>query len=173
METVTQHTLLALPGQGYWTKVRDGNALAFWLYRRHYSYTRYKDGRRDRHGYRNRFLIAGPGEKIVLLGIDGQALCCWRRFHDDFSDETRVFCSVFRNESTHRASTILREAMALAWQRWPGERLWTYVDPQKVRSAVPGYCFRRAGWWRDGETAGGLLVFAVDPPSGIPQRHEL
>jgi len=152
---------------GYWRSVRDGDPLAFSLYQRHYSYYQYADDRRKRYGYRNRRLIVGPGEKLVLLGNDGQALCCWRRGNDaNSTGQRRVYCTVFRNESPHRASAILLDAMALAWRRWPGERLWTYVDPNKVRSEVPGYCFRRARWKRAGETADGLLIFAVNPFAG-------
>ncbi len=166
METVEGLQLSLIQETGYWRTVRDGDPLAFALYQRHYSFYQYADGRRERYGYRNRRLIVGPGEKLVLLGNDGMALCCWRRFHDASSTgERKVFCTVFRNESDQRASDILRAAMLLAWQRWPEERLWTYVDPRKVNSDVPGYCFRRARWKRVGVTAGGLLVFSVNPSS--------
>lgn len=158
--TALQHTFLDEPG--YWRAVKDGNAQAFEIYSRHYSYHRYADGRRERYGYRNRHLIVGPGEKIVLLGSDARALCCWRRGNDASSGgEKRVYCTVFRNEGDQKASDILKSAMALAWQRWPGESLWTYVDPNKVRSEIAGYCFRRARWKHIGETAGGLLIFRI------------
>jgi len=51
-----------------------------------------------------------------------------------------------------RSSDLIRSAMALAWQRWPGERLYTYVNPRFVKSANPGYCFLMAGWHRCGKT---------------------
>ena len=53
---------------------------------------------------------------------------------------------------------------SLAWERWPGERLFTYVDPNKVRSFNPGYCFLRAGWDRCPERARKQL-----PRPGQPQ----
>ena len=34
----------------------------------------------------------------------------------------------------------------LAWSRWPGERLYTYVAPWMVRSSNPGWCFQVASW---------------------------
>lgn len=151
------------PESGYWRAVKDGDPQAFALYQRHYSFYQYADGRRERYGYRNRRLIVGPGEKIVLLGEDGLALCCWRRGSDASSTgERRVYCTVFRNESPHRASDLLREAMVIAWQRWPGERLWTYVDASKVQSEIPGYCFRYARWKHVGETKKGLLISTID-----------
>ena len=39
-----------------------------------------------------------------------------------------------------------------AWKRWPGERLYTYVDPKKIKSTNPGYCFKVCGWRKCGVT---------------------
>ena len=36
--------------------------------------------------------------------------------------------------------------MAAAWRRWPGARFYTYVNPRRVRSVNPGFCFKAAGW---------------------------
>ncbi len=36
--------------------------------------------------------------------------------------------------------------MALAWAEWGPQRLYTYVNPRRVRSSNPGYCFKQAGW---------------------------
>lgn len=132
------------PAIGYWLSVKDGDPRAFDLFSRHYSYHDYADGRR-RPGYRNRFLIMGPGEKLVLLGADERALFGWRRYHDA-SQGYCVSCTVFRNEGDRRSSDLIREAAALAWARWPGERLVTYVNPREVKSGSPGYCFLKAGW---------------------------
>lgn len=133
------------PEIGYWLPIRDGDPRAFALFQRHYSYQNYADGRRARYGYRNRSLIIGPGEKLVLLGNDERALFGWRRYHDA-SQGFGVCCTVFRNEGAERSSDLIREAARLAWTRWPGERLFTYVDPRKVTSGSPGYCFHKAGW---------------------------
>jgi hypothetical protein len=94
---------------------------------------------------------------MVLLGFLCDALFVWRKFIDD-SGQNGVNCAVFRNESQHRSSDMIREAMTWAWQRWPGERLYTTVDPRKIRSTNPGYCFLMAGWRKCGTTKGGLLI---------------
>lgn len=35
---------------------------------------------------------------------------------------------------------------------------YTYVNPEKVRSSNPGFCFLVAGWQRCGRTRSGLLI---------------
>ena len=143
-----------------WLAVRDGDARAFALMQRHYSYKPYSDGRRQDRGYRNRKLFCGPGGKMVLITVNCDALFVWRKFIDDcIPKQSGVNCAVFRNESQHRASDLIREAEQLAWTRWPGERLYTYVDTRKIKGEVPGYCFRRAGWRRCGVTKSGKLIF--------------
>lgn len=131
-----------------WRRAPDGDPAGRDLYRRHYSARQYRDGRRPR-------LFVGPGEKEVLVTHDNGALFVWRRFQDD-SGQVGVNCAVFRRESgDRRASDLIREAMAVAWGRWPGERLYTYVDPAEVASPNPGYCFKVAGWRFCGRTKGG------------------
>lgn len=149
---------------GYWLSVKDGDPRAAAIHTRHYSHYHYADKRRQLHGYRNRFLIMGPGEKLVLLGNDEQALFGWRRYHDA-SQGYGVSCTVFRNEGTQRSSDLIREADALAWVKWPDEpRHYTYVNPQMIRSSNPGYCFIMAGWSKCGETKGGLIILDICLP---------
>lgn len=131
----------------YWLPAKDGDPRAFALMRRHYSYHPYRDGRRRNLGNRNRYLIVGPGEKMVLLTVNCDALFVWRKFIDD-SRQEGVNCAVFRNEGNTLSSQLILEAERLAWQKWPGQRLYTYVDPRKVKSSNPGYCFLSAGWVR-------------------------
>jgi hypothetical protein len=77
-----------------------------------------------------------------------------------------VMCSVFRNEGAHRSSDLIREACELAWQRWPGARLFTYVADAKVRSTNPGYCFQVAGWRKCGRNKDGrLTILELLPPA--------
>lgn len=121
-----------------WIQVRDGNVAGILLHSRHYSKYHYKDGRRP-----NRFV--GPGERIVLVTADGQALFVWRKFIDA-SGQKGINCSIFRNEGSLQSSKLILEAEGIAWLRWPGERLYTYVNASKVKSANPGYCFKVAGW---------------------------
>lgn len=147
---------------GYWLPIKDGDPRAAALHARHYSHYHYADQRRRLHGYRNRFLIMGPGEKLLLLGNDEQALFGWRR-GNDASQGYGVSCTVFRNEGEQRSSDLIREATALAWMRWPDERLYTYINPKAIRSTNPGYCFVMAGWSKHGMTKGGLLIFDIYP----------
>lgn len=145
-----------------WLPVKDGDPRAFSLYSRHYTYRDYKDGRRRNFSNPSRHLIVGPGEKMVLLTADLRALFVWRKFISD-SGEHGVNCAVFRNESDELSSRLILEAEQLAWQRWPGERLYTYVNPRKIKSANPGYCFKMAGWKRCGVTKKGLLIMEKEP----------
>lgn len=130
---------------GLWTEVYDGNGTAFQLFRRHYSFSRSK------RIPDTETRIAGPGEKMLLLNADATALFVWRKFISK-DDQQGVNCAIFRNESGHLASDLIVEAMRLGWERWPGTRFYTYVNPRKVRSTNPGYCFMRAGWRKCGIT---------------------
>lgn len=125
-----------LIGGGVWIPVRDGNPTASSLYDRHYS--RNPASRGDPR-------CAGPGQKMVLLTPCARALFVWRKFISK-DQQDGVNCAIFRNEGAGLASELIREAMRLAWQRWPGERLYTYVNPRRVRSSNPGFCFKTAGW---------------------------
>lgn len=139
-----------------WMKVRDGHPTALAIFDRHYSSRRAHVRKIDQ--------FVGPGEKMVLLTPDARAIFAWRKFIDDAIDVTTgtrqrgVNCAVFRREGGAPASDLIRAADDLAWERWPGERHYTYVDPSEVRSPNPGYCFLRAGWRRCGLTKGGLLI---------------
>lgn len=135
------------------------------IYLRHYSCYQYKDKRRSQYGYRNRYLVMGPGEKLVLLSTDGEAIFGWRKFIDR-SGQHGINCSFFRNESPLLSSRLILDAEQHAWQHWPDEqRLYTYVNPRAIRSTNPGYCFQMAGWGRCGETIGGLLIFEKYHPN--------
>ena len=103
----------------------------------------------------------------MLLSRDAQALFVWRKFLSR-DGQTGVNCALFRNEGAYcgeiRSSRLILAAEAWAWARWPGERLYTYVDPHKVRSCNPGYCYLVAGWRRCGVTkVHGLLVLEKWP----------
>jgi hypothetical protein len=121
-----------------WIEIKDGDASARAIFRRHYSYKPYRDGR-------NPALFVGPGEKMVLLTPCALALFVWRKFR--CHGQQGVNCAVFRNEGAGRASDLIQAAEVLAWTRWPGQRLYTYVNPRKIRrSRTPGRCFLKAGW---------------------------
>ena len=133
---------------GAWIAVPDGDARARAIFCRHYSARRYKDNRR-------RTLFVGPGEKMVLLTAECDALFVWRKYVSD-AGQCGVNCAVFRNEGPQLSSQLILEAEQLAWARWPNERLYTYVAPHKIRSTNAGCCFKKAGWNVCGHSSGGL-----------------
>jgi len=143
---------------GHWLPVKDGDDRARALYLRHYS-------RKPNYNRPRARQFAGTGDYLMLLTVNCQALFVWVRPPDgvQFSGQVGVNCSVFRNESSTRSSDLIREAMELAWRRWPGERLFTYVNPRKIRSTNPGYCFKAAGWRRCGVSKGGLVILEALP----------
>lgn len=139
-------------GLGNWYSVPDGNMQVRRMLDRHYSANRYSDGRKVR-------LSAGPGEKMVLMTVDARAMFIWRKFIDA-SGQIGINCAAFRNEAPeiYLSSDLILEAEQLAWGRWPGERLYTYVDARKVKSSNPGYCFIVAGWKKCGVTKSGKMI---------------
>ena len=148
---------LLFPDENPWTKVRDGNDRARAIFDRHYSRIVYKDGRKPK-------LFVGPGEKIVLLSTCNKAIFVWRKFISD-DGQQGVNCAVFRNESNHKASKLILLAEQIAWKRWPGERLYTYVNQKKIRAKQnPGHCFIIAGWRPCGITKSRKLIILEKLP---------
>lgn len=131
----------------YWTQINDGNETAFKIFTRHYTFRLWRR-RNGKNGKR----MAGPGETIVLLGKDGKALFIWKKQKYSQDGQTGINCAVFRNESNHLSSKLLQEAELIASTRWPGERLFTYVNASKIKSVNPGYCFKMNGWRQIGKS---------------------
>ena len=72
--------------------------------------------------------------------------------------KARKRCELFRREGGGQASALILEAEALVRGVWPEvRRFFTYVDPARVASPNPGYCFLCAGYRRDGVSASGKL----------------
>ena len=135
---------------GNWVQVKDGNPVAAEIFSRHYSKYVYADGRRPK-------LFVGPGEKIVLLSKQNNALFVWRKFISA-DGQDGVNCAIFRNESELLSSMLLLEAEKIAASRWPGERFYTYVNPRMIKSPNPGYCFKVNGWKQIGITKKRKLI---------------
>ena len=131
-----------------WYGVKQNDFRVVNLYSMHYSSERSSAGRTKwlRHG------ITGPGETMTLITSDARALFLWIKQVDRDDGQKGVNCGVFRNIGQQQSSTLILEAMDLAWQRWPNERLFTYVDPGRVKSSNPGYCFKMAGWQTAGKS---------------------
>lgn len=140
----------------HWYLTKDGDVSCLALYRRHYSCY-------NRHPKQGQFV--GPGEHIVLRTDDGDAVFVWRFAEYRADGQTGVECSLFRNEGPLRSSELIRQADAVADHCWPGEGHYTFVDPQAVRSANPGFCFLAAGWRKCGRTKGGLIVLERVAPA--------
>lgn len=130
---------------GYWLPVRDGDLRALAIYLRHYS-ARKARARYTTTSLGNYARFVGNGEHKVLLTRDCDALFAWRVQTIRQDQQTGVECTVFRKEGAGLASDMIREAIDIAWRRWPGRRLFTFVDSREIRSGNPGYCFKVAGF---------------------------
>lgn len=143
-------------GDGPWIQVRDGDASVREVFDRHYTRRRYSDGRQPS-------LFVGPGEKCVLRTPECDAIFVWRKFIS-LARQEGVNCAVFRDEGRRRSSHLISAACEVAWERWPGERLYTYVRSDAVRSTNPGYCFQAGGWRKVGwNKSGKLVILAIQP----------
>jgi hypothetical protein len=148
----------------HWIEVRDGDVRLRPFFERHYS-ARVK---KTRH-YKNWRRICPPGEHMILLTPTCDALFVWVKEQIRNDGQIGINCSVFRNESIILSSELISEAVELAWQRWPQERLFTYVNPIKIKSSNPGYCFLQAGWKRLNSTSPkGLVILEL-----LPTREEI
>lgn len=134
----------------YWFECRDADAGAREIFHRHYSFRPYADGREPKH-------FVGPGEKLVLITEQADALFVWRKFKSGDGNQG-VNCAVFRNEGDNLSSSLILDAERIAAERWPGERFFTYVNPRKIQSSNPGFCFKAAGWKQCGVTKWNRLV---------------
>lgn len=150
---------LATMIDGHWLPVTHRDARLIGLYRRHYSFSGKPIGRIRQGG------VAGFGDALMMMTSPCDAAFVWVRPPGGIqqSGQEGVNCLMFRNESPVSSSDLIREAMDLAWRRWPGERLYTYVNPAKIRSTNPGYCFKQAGWQTCGMSKGGLVILEVLP----------
>lgn len=153
---------------GHWFAVKDTDSRLYALYRRHYSTQHLADspGRRAFRAGGPAPSIAPFGDYTALLTPDAQAGWLWVRAPGGIwqSGTHGVSCAFFRNEGPVLSSDLIREACDLAWQRWPGERLFTYVWGDKVKTgkqkgrAKAGWCYRKAGWKVAGRNKDGRLT---------------
>lgn len=140
----------------HWFESRDADPVALEIYLRHYS--------ARPNGESDSPCFVGPGEKIVLLTGEATALFIWRWEKKRDDGQTGINCTAFRNESQVLSSLLIEESCAVAWGKWPGERLFTFIDAAKTRrKRDPGRCFRRAGWRNCGYSKAGLLIMEILP----------
>jgi hypothetical protein len=102
--------------------------------------------------------VGPPGRVLVLVTPCERAawVTHWPYPHLALDGLDAWRCSLFRNEATALLSSALIVAAmattAAVWAAGPRDGWLTWVDPAKVASANPGYCFHRAGWTRDRST---------------------
>jgi hypothetical protein len=76
-------------------------------------------------------------------------------------------CSIFRNESPHLSSELIREAVSAT--RWyfgepPALGMVTFIHRGKTKpKRDPGYCYLKAGFSKCGMTKGGLYAVQMLP----------
>ena len=148
----------------YWYLSRDGDDAVREIFDRHYSRYHYADGRKPK-------LFCGPGQKTVLITEAADAIWVWRKFIDA-SGNQGVNNAIFRNEGPILSSLLIADAENIAWSRWPGERLYTYVQPSGIRSSNPGACYKKAGWRTCGFTKWRKLVILEKMPPQLCERNE-
>lgn len=97
-------------------------------------------------------LFTRPGKNLVLRTESADAVwVTWSGIRDDGVEAWE--CTIFRNESAHLSSELVREAVEVTLREWgtpPPDGIITYVDQSKVRSNNPGFCFLKAGWTKCG-----------------------
>lgn len=129
------------------------------------------------------------GQNLVLVLPDETAVWALHRPKPGKANRTdgrdAWECVIFRNESDLLSSRLIRQAVEVCrmlafgyfgcrgeierWGRVPKDGLVTYVDPSKVATEVPGWCFRCAGWRRVGYARDGKPLFRapLPPPSEV------
>ena len=103
-----------------WVETLDGDGFARLLADKHYS-------RKSKEAH----LFVGPGEKMVLVTLNYDALFVWRWAKLREDNQTGIECSLFRNESDILSSELIKEAMSWAWRRWPGPARSSAAGPAR------------------------------------------
>lgn len=107
-------------------------------------------------------LFTRNGQNLVFLLED--CLAVWVTFRPTPGKATRPDrldaweCALFRNEGHVVSSELVREAHLLSaaiWGSIPMDGLITFVQPDRIQSEIPGYCYRRAGWKHRGASSDG------------------
>ncbi len=141
------------PPYRFWLRTRDRDPELLPLVNRHYYRKASKDPRKG---------FVGPGWSIVLRTSQADAVFIWLWARPEMRGDGLdcYYCVAFRNESPHLSSEMIREAMQIAVDIWgppPRDGFVTYVDPSKIKSSNPGFCFLKAGWKRVGKSKTGKI----------------
>lgn len=145
--TTLAHEALVLPVEPVLWQVRNRNdRVIVDLADRHYS--RQTPGSKQMGAPAMSLAFVTPCERAAWLSQ-------WTLHPDDGLVALR--CAFFRNEGAGLSSTLISEAMRLTEEIWPPGEIavyprdgWvTWIEPAKIASPNPGYCFKVAGWWTD------------------------
>ena len=92
--------------------------------------------------------FCNSGRKLILRNAEATVLFVWMFPYPEYrmDKQTGYNCTLFRNESSRRSSEIILEAERFAVEKWGPGRAYTYVDPSKIHSSNPGWCFQAADW---------------------------
>jgi hypothetical protein len=133
----------------------------------------------DRHYSRSRpgtSHFVAPGRMLILLTKDADALWVSSWPYPEMLRRswypTAWMCSLFRNEGSYLSSALIREAVAVTRWHWgdpPPDGMVTIIDQRKVRSANPGYCYKKAGFKHVGYTKKAGLVIVQLLPQDMPE----
>ena len=112
------------------------------------------------------------GRKIVIRNAEGTILFGW--IYPDPSlrmdNQTGYYCSIFRNESSRLSSEVILECECIAVEKWGPNKAYTFIDPRKIKSCNPGFCFKKAGWKFEGVTKSGKHILAKTLSGGVERR---
>lgn len=144
----------------YWQRVPKFDARAAALADRHYS--------RRTIGSPQ---FMPPGETIVLLTPDAQAVFGWWRPHPRSGLKAMNgldgwTCTIFRNESDVLSSLLILDAESVFAEEGHSvgpDGLITYVWDSRIRSTNPGTCFKKAGWRVAGRSADKRKTLLIKP----------
>jgi hypothetical protein len=139
----------------------------------------------DRHYNRQKIgspQFVPPGRCLVLRSPLGDAVWATSYPFAEFVKHRWAGAwvnSLFRNESSARASDLIRMAVAWTLTKWdpPALGIVSFVNPQCVRPtirrgiAIYGYCYLRAGWTHVGYTQAGLWAWQ-QLPAAMPPAEE-
>ena len=130
----------------------------------------------DRHYSRRtigarQFLYSG--RKLVIRNPEGTLLFAW--LYPDVAmrldNQSGYNCAIFRNQSNLLSSEVILKCEKMATEKWGPNRFYTYVNPSKIKSGNPGYCFKCAGWKKIGISKRGLHLLAKENPAMDWQNH--
>jgi len=86
------------------------------------------------------------GSTLVIRNWEGTVVFGWLFQQRRMDHQQGYCCSIFRNESPRLSSSIILECEQIAFSVWGPNRVFTYINPSKLKSSNPGFCFKMAGY---------------------------